>query len=96
MEIQSRVKEIAGIAVLILGVVIVFGNLSGNLGFTDLTDAGYNESQEVITDVMTGTTNLTGQFGAVFTILGALLIIGAVVWILKLFGLGGGKKGMFG
>lgn len=95
MQITQKVKEIAAVAVILIGIVVVFGNLSGNLGFANSSVDGYNESQTVITDTVSATTNLSGQFGAVFTILGALIIIGAVVWLLQLFGLGGGKKGMF-
>ena len=92
MEVNKMVKQIAGAAILLLGLLLIFGNLSGNLGFT-ADSANYNSSEEVITDVTSGVTNLSDKFGTIFTILGVLLLIGAIMWMLKLFGLGGSKKG---
>ena len=94
MEVQKMVKQIASVAILLLGLLLIFGNLSGNLGFT-ADSANYNSSEEVITDVTSGVTNLSDKFGTIFTILGVLLLISAIIWMLKLFGLGGGKKGAF-
>lgn len=96
MEVQKNVKTIASVALLLLGVLLIFGNLSGNLGFTEGT-ANYNSSEEVITDVTSGVTNLTDKFGTIFTLLGVIMLIGAIVWMLKLFGLGqnNGSKGVF-
>ena len=173
-NISKLVKQIASIAVLLLGILLIFGNLSGNLGFTQdsattalqattltnitivtftgtvgktnpavssvvvinatggetitsgnytLTDTtivgspamtlGYNgttvnvsystsyDSQNQLDEaginnnVTSGTTNLAGKFGTVFTLLGVLLIVGAIVWLLQMFGIAnvsGGKK----
>ena len=91
MEVSKQVKQIASVAILLLGLLLVFGNLSGNLGFTE-GSANYNSSEEVITDVTSGVTNLSGKFSTIFTILGVILLIGAIVWMLKLFGIGGGAK----
>lgn len=93
--VSKNVKEMASVAILLIGLLLVFGNLSGNLGFTD-GSAADNNSEQVITDVTSGTTNLSGKFGTVFAILGVILLIGAIVWMLRLFGIGGGsKKGVF-
>jgi len=95
MQVGKSVKQIASIAVLLLGLLLIFGNLSGNLGFT-ADSQGYNDSEHVITNVTKGATNLAGKFGTVFTLLGVLLIVGAIVWLLKMFGIAGkGKEGMF-
>lgn len=95
MDVTKPVKQIASVAILLLGLLMIFGNLSGNLGFTEAT-ANYNSSEAVITDVTGGVENLSGKFGTVFTILGVVMLVGAIVWILKLFGIGGGsKKGVF-
>ena len=94
-QVTAGVKEIAGVAILLLGLLLIFGNLSGNLGFT-ANSQGYNDSEHVIGNVTSGTTSLAGKFGTVFTLLGVVLIIGAIVWILKQFGMVGKKKdGMF-
>ena len=95
MDVAKNVKQIASIAILLLGILLIFGNLSGNLGF-DNTTQGYTDSETVITDVTTGVTSLSGKFTTVFTILGVLLIIGAIVWMLKMFGFGGKNGNMFG
>ena len=169
MEINKTVKQIASVAILLLGLLLVFGNLSGNLGFTQdsastpvqqltlannsivtftgtvgktnaavssvvvinatggetiaagnytltnttitgsattdynatLVNVSYTttydsdnqiNSEEVITDVTSGVTNLSDKFGTIFTLLGVILLVGAIVWMLRLFGIGGGKK----
>lgn len=94
MEVQKNVKTIASVALLLLGLLLIFGNLSGNLGFT-ANSANYNSSEEVITDVTSGVTNLSDKFGTIFTLLGVIMLIGAIVWMLKLFGLGSDSKGVF-
>jgi len=95
MDVGKNVKQIASIAILLLGLLLVFGNLSGNLGFT-ANSANYNSSEEVITDVTSGVTNLSDKFGTIFTLLGVLLLVGAIIWMLQMFGIGGAsKKGVF-
>jgi len=93
VEVKKGVLGIASIAIVLLGLLLIFGNLSGNLGFTTGSQ-GYNDSQNVIGNVTSGTTSLAGKFPTVFILLGVVLIIAAVVVILKLFGMGG-KSGKF-
>lgn len=96
LDVGKQVKQVASIAIILLGILLIFGNLSGNLGFTANSQAD-NDSATVISDVTTGVTSLSGKFTTVFTILGVLLIVGAVVWLLRMFGFGGSnKENMFG
>ncbi len=95
MGVNNQIKTVVSIVFLLIGMLLVVGNLSGNLGFTADTLA-YNESQELIEDTASATTNISDQFGTVFTLLGVILILGAVGYMLKSLGVfGGGKKGMF-
>ena len=92
---MGTLKQIGSVALFLLALLLIFGNLSGNLGFTDDSLAD-NESTEVITDLTEASTNISDQFGTIFTLVGVLLLIGAVVAMTKMFGLGGGKsKGIF-
>jgi len=171
--VKVGVISIASIAIVLLGLLLIFGNLSGNLGFTQdsattavqqltlqndtaVTFTGtsgktnpsvtsvvvinatggetllagnytltttsiigsptmtlkYNgtlvnvsyvtyydsqnqiNSDSVTNNVTNGTVSLAGKFNTVFTLLGVVLIIAAVIVVLKLFGLGNGKKFM--
>ena len=94
MDTLEMLKKIGSIAIFLLGLLLIFGNLSGNLGFTE-NSANYNSSEEVITDITSGTTNLTDKFGTIFTILGVLILITAVVAMVKVFGFGSKNKGIF-
>lgn len=93
-EVKKLVVGIAGIAVLLLGILLIFGNLSGNLGFT-ANSQGYNDSQHVIDNVTSGTTSLAGKFPTVFILLGVLLILVVVFLVIKMFMGGKGKSTPF-
>lgn len=96
MAVGNQIKQIVSVVFLLIGLLLVVGNLIGNLGFTVGTLA-YNESQEVMEDTTSATTNISDQFGTVFTLLGVVLILVAVGFMLKSLGVfGGKKKGMFG
>jgi len=69
------------LALTLLILLVIFGNLSTNLGFTAGT-AGYNDTEEVITDYTTSATNLSGQFGVVGTMIGIALLLTVLIGIL--------------
>ena len=83
-EVKKIVIGVAGIAIILIGLLLIFGNLSGNLGFT-ANSANYNYSENVIGNVTEGTTNLAGKFGTVFTLLGVLLILIVVFVVIRMF-----------
>ena len=62
------------IAFILLIMVIIFGNLSGNVGFADGTQ-GYNDTQTIILNYTTSATNTAAQFPTVGTIVGIALLL---------------------
>lgn len=62
--------------------LIIYGNLSGNLGFAVGT-AGYNDTQAVITNLTSGTTTFFGFSGTLFTLTAITLLIGIVLVVIK-------------
>jgi len=77
---------IASIALVILVLLIIFGNLSGNLGFSANTQ-GYNDTQAVINNVTSGVGRLTSQLPTVLLFVGIALLlfvlIGVLAWVIK-------------
>ena len=78
---------VIGIAAFILLImVIIFGNLSGNVGFTAHSQ-GYNDTENIILNYTTSATNTAAQFPTVGTILGIavllLILIGLLVFVIK-------------
>jgi beta-lactamase regulating signal transducer with metallopeptidase domain len=78
---------VIGIAAFILLImVVIFGNLSGNVGFTDSTQ-GYNDSQNIILNYTTSAVNTAAQFPTVGTIIGIaillLILIGLLIFVIK-------------
>ena len=65
---------VASVAFVLLLMVIIFGNLSGNVGFAANTQ-GYNDSQNVILNYTSSAVNTAAQFPTVGTILGVALLI---------------------
>ena len=87
---------ISSIALVVLVLLIIFGNLSGNLGFA-VNSTGYNNTQDVINNVTSGTGKLVSQFPTIllFVGIGLLLfvLIGVLAWVIsKMSNLGGGSK----
>ncbi len=87
---------IVTIALILLVVLIIFGNLSGNLGFA-VDSQGYNDTQAVINNYTAGSGKLSSQFPTVMLFIGIALLlfvlIGVLAWVIKnLSGLGGGGK----
>ena len=62
--------------------LIVYGNLSGNLGFAT-GSSGYNNTQSVIGNITNGFTAFFSNYGTLFTILFvvALISIIAFIWV---------------
>ena len=87
---------VSTIALILLVLLIIFGNLSGNLGFAANTQ-GYNDTQNVINNVTSGVGKLTTQFPTIllFVGIGLLLfvLIGVLAYVIrKMSGLGGSNK----
>ena len=78
---------VIGIAAFILLImVIIFGNLSGNVGFADGTQ-GYNDTQNIILNYTKSATNTAAQFPTVGTIIGIavllLILIALLIFVIK-------------
>ena len=54
--------------------VIIFGNLSGNVGFADGTQ-GFNDTQNIILNYTQSVTNTSAQFPTVGTIIGIAILL---------------------
>ena len=96
-SVLSWTIGIAAIAFVLLLMVIIFGNLSGNVGFAENTQ-GYNDSQQVIGNYTSSAVNTAAQFPTVGTILGValliLILLALLVFVIvKMSGVGGGKSG---
>ena len=92
---MSWVIGISSIALVLLVLLIIFGNLSGNLGFA-VDSQGYNDTQNVINNVTSGVGKLTTQIPTIFLFVGIALLlfvlIGVLAWVIKKmsgFGKGG-------
>lgn len=92
---MSWVIGISSIALVLLVLLIIFGNLSGNLGFA-VNSQGYNDTQNVINNVTSGVGKLTTQIPTVLLFVGISLLlfvlIGVLAWVIKKmsgFGKGG-------
>lgn len=98
MKISQKVQE-AGLILGALGVIgfmgvvwlMIYGNLSGNTGFTVGT-AGYNATQGVINNVSGGFGTFFGFSNTLFTISAIVLLITMLVGLLALV-MGIAKKG---
>ena len=85
------------IALILLIMVILFGNLSGNTGFSSGTQ-GYNDSENVILNYTRSATNTSKQFPTVGTIIGVaillLILLAVLVFaIRKMMGVTGAASG---
>jgi hypothetical protein len=87
---------VSTISLILLVLLIIFGNLSGNLGFAQFTQ-GYNDTQNVINNVTSGVGKLTSQVPTIllFVGIGLLLfvLIGVLAYVIrKMSNLGGSNK----
>ena len=95
--ILGWVLLVAIIAFILLIMVIIFGNLSGNVGFSSGTQ-GYNDTQSIILNYTQSAVNTTAQFPTVGTIIGIavllLILIGLLVFaIRKMMGVADASSG---
>jgi len=95
-QTMGWVIGISSIALVLLVLLIIFGNLSGNLGFT-YYGTDYNNTQNVITNVTSGVGKLATQFPTIllFVGIGLLLfvLIGVLAWVIrKMSNLGGSNR----
>jgi hypothetical protein len=95
-QTMSWVIGISSIALVVLVLLIIFGNLSGNLGFATGSQ-GYNDTNAVINNVTSGVDKLVTQFPTVllFVGIGLLLfvLIGVLAWVIKkMSNVGGSNK----
>jgi glucan phosphoethanolaminetransferase (alkaline phosphatase superfamily) len=88
----------SAIALVLLIMVIIFGNLSGNVGFTNVSSPNYINAQSVIGNATDMATNTAAQLPTVGTIIGVGLLILVLVSLLvfaivKFTKLGSGGNG---
>ena len=69
------------IALVLLILVILFGNLSGNVGF-DTGTQGYNDTQNIILNYTASAVNVSKQFPTVGTIIGVALLLVILIGVL--------------
>lgn len=84
--VKTMIYWVMGLAIVgLIGLVmlILFGNLSGNVGFAEGTQ-GYNDTQAVIGNFTGAVRNTAGLFPTVGTILGVGLLLGVLIGILVL------------
>lgn len=69
------------IAFILLIMVIIFGNLAGNVGFAADTQ-GFNDTQSIILNYTTSATNTAAQFPTVGTIIGIAILLAILIALL--------------
>jgi len=93
------------ISLILIVLLILFGNLSGNVGFSSGSQ-GYNDTQNVILNYSASATNTSAQFPTIGTILGIAILLVVLIGVLvfavrRLMGVtnsmgGGGSNASFG
>jgi len=91
------------IALILLIMAILFGNLSGNVGFTKYSQ-GYNDTEHIILNYTESAVNVAEQLPTVGTILGVAILLSVLIFILvfairKMMGVTsatGGSNAQFG
>ena len=94
---------LASIALILVIVLILFGNLSGNTGFAE-DSAGFNNTENVIGNYSESAVNTAAQFPVVGTIIGIAILLVVLIGILifaitkmmKVANMGGGSYSSFG
>ncbi len=72
--IMGWVLGLGIIAFILLIMVIIFGNLSGNVGFATGSQ-GFNDTQNIILNYTRSATNTAAQFPTVGTIIGIAILL---------------------
>ena len=85
------------LALTLLILVIIFGNLSGNVGFAETTQ-GFNDTQSIILNYTSSAVNTAEQFPVTGTILGIALLLAILIGVLvfavkKMMGVAGASSG---
>ena len=88
------------VALIILILAILFGNLSGNVGFSTATQ-GYNDTQNIIQNYTKSGTNITSQFPVVGTMVGVAFLLIILLGVLgfaikKMLNVTSGSNASFG
>ena len=99
MGIENKISDTTKtfVSILSLGLVgllflIIFGNLSGNLGFT-ANSQGANDTNAVILNLTAGAVTFFSFANVWFVLLAVTLLIIIVISVIKVVGGGGGKGG---
>jgi len=87
------------IALILLILAILFGNLSGNVGFSSGTQ-GYNDTEDIILNYTRSATNVGKQLPVTGTIVGIALLLLVLLFILgfavsRLLKMSGGSNANF-
>ena len=69
------------IALILLILAIIFGNLSGNVGFDSGTQ-GYNDTENIILNYTTSAVNTAKQLPTAGTIIGLVFMLAVLLFIL--------------
>ena len=101
--VMMWVIGIGVIALVLLIMVILFGNLSGSVGFATGSQ-GFNDTQSIILNYTQSATNTSAQFPVVGTIIGVALLLVILIGVLvfaisKMMGVAnvtGGSNASFG
>ena len=97
--VMGWVIGLSGIALMLLIMLILFGNLSGNVGFAATTQ-GANDTENFIGNYTQSVLNTGSQFPVVGTIIGVALLlfilISLLIFALVKMGKVGGSGGNFG
>jgi hypothetical protein len=98
-KVMNWVIGIASISLVVLILLIIFGNLSTNLGFATDT-AGYNNTEAVINNVTSGVGKLVSQFPTALLFAGIALLLFILIAVLgyaikRMSGLQGGSNKNF-
>ena len=91
---EKVMSGLLGLGLLGILYLVIYGNLSGNLGFT--TDsAGYNNSENVISNLTGGVQTFFGFSGTLFTLTAITLLIGIILVVISLVKGKGSSSGGF-
>jgi hypothetical protein len=90
---EKVLSGLLGLGLFGILMLIVYGNLSGNLGFASGT-AGYNNTENVINNLTSGTNTFFGFSGTFFTLTAITLLIGIILIVINMVrGKRGGSSG---
>ena len=93
-DAEGIFKQMLSIGLFGLLFLIIFGNLSGNLGF-DAGSQGENDTELVIGNLTSGSVSFFSFMPTIFTLLAITVLILVILTVIRKVnqGLGGGKGG---